>query len=204
MHYLLLIFLFVIGNFWCSFPSNGEQQNSEKTDIYVDEKITIPIIKIASPKKQEFAAKSLDFNSPTFAEDLKKYLTNNVEFPESNILQFSFSYNKSGTIANIHLISISGEDYHDGNDYYASRVYGDTCMQDGLAENQVYVSDNSMKPELKAYPASATVDGKYLLRFYDFIKNMGKSHIIQVPVEKSSEFSAIGGMYYKGSWYIDQ
>ena len=66
----------------------------------------------------------------------------------------------------------SGKDYYDGNDYYATRVYGDTCMQDGLDENQVYVLDNSMKPELKAYLASATVDGEYLLRFYDIIKNI--------------------------------
>lgn len=147
---------------------------------------------------------TLNFSSPNFAEDLKKFLTNNVEFPKNDILQFSFFYNKTGTVAYIHLISISGKDYYDGNDYYATRVYGDTCMQDGLAENQVYVSDNSMKPELKAYLASATVDGEYLLRFYDIIKNIGKSHIIQVPVEKSSEFSTISGMHYKGTWHIYQ
>lgn len=201
---ILLISLFVIGTSLRTFVNEFEHQNSKNNGVYVDEKITTPITKIGSPKIQKSKTKSLDFKSPNFAEDLKKFLTNNVEFPENDILQFSFFYNKTGTVAYIHLISISGEDYYDGNDYYATRVYGDTCMQDGLAENQVYISDNSMDPELKAYPASATVDGEYLLRFYDIIKNIGKSHIIQVPVEKTSEFSTISGMHHKGTWHIYQ
>ena len=185
---ILLISLFTIGTSLCAFANEFEHQNSKNNGIYIDEKITTPITKIGSPKIQKSKTKSLDFNSPNFAEDLKVYLTNNAEFPESDILQFSFFYNKTGTVAYIHLISISGKDYYDGNDYYATRVYGDTCMQDGLAENQVYVSDNSMNPELKAYPASDTVDGEYLLKIYDIIKNMGKSHIIQVPVENLLNF----------------
>ena len=200
-----LIVLFTIVTCLQANAEQTGQFTSNNTGIYVNEKITTPITKISGPSKKAKPQKAtLNFSSPNFAEDLKKYLTNNVEFPKSNILQFSFFYNKTGTVAYIHLISISGEDYYDGNDYYATRVYGDTCMQDGLAENQVYVSDNSMKPELKAYPASATVDGGYLLRFYDIIKNIGKSHIIQVPVEKSSEFSTISGMHPKGTWHIYQ
>ena len=35
-------------------------------------------------------------------------------------------------------------------------------------------------------------------------KNIGKSHITQVPVEKSSEFSTISGMHHKGTWHIYQ
>ena len=197
----IILFIFVLSVCLLVIANIDDKQNFNKEDgPYVDEKITTPIIKIGSPKVQKNETKSLDFNSPTFAEDLKKYLTNNVEFPKNDILQFSFFYNKTGTVGYIHLISISGEDYYDNNDYYATRVYGDTCNE--LAENQVYVSDNSMNPELKAYPASDTVDGEYLLKIYDIIKNMGKSHIIQVPVEKSSEFSTISGIYHKGTWHI--
>ena len=62
----------------------------------------------------------------------------------------------------IHIISISGDDYHDGNDYYAARVYGDVCKRNGLKEHQIYIAKDSRTADLTIDTISNTKDGKYL------------------------------------------
>ena len=183
--------------------SNTQATSNSNYGIYVDEKITTPITQIAGPQVNEL--KSLNFSSPTFSEDLKKNIQTNVDFPKNNVVTFSFSYTKQGTIANIHIISISGDDYHDGNDYYAARVYGDVCKRDGLKENQIYIAKDTRTADLTIDTINNTKEGKYLVKLYDFIKNIGKTHSIEIPpYERDAEFSTIGGMYYQGNLYINQ
>ena len=195
--------MFVTSSCLSTFANQYDNSKFENNAIYVEEEITTPITQIAGPQVNEI--KSPDFNSPTFAEDLKKYIQTNVDFPKNNVVTFSFSYTKQGTIANIHIISISGDDYHDGNDYYAARVYGDVCKRDGLNDNQIYISKDSRTADLTIDTINNTKDGKYLVKLYDFIKNISKTHSIEIPpYERDAKFSCISGMYYQGNLYINK
>ena len=195
--------MFVTSSCLATFANQYNNAKFENNKIYVDEKITTPITQIAGPQVNEL--KSLNFSSPTFSEDLKKYIQTNVDFPKNNVVTFSFSYTKQGTIANIYISSISGDDYHDGNDYYAARVYGDVCKRDGLKENQIYIAKDTRTADLTIDTINNTKDGKYLVKLYDFIKNIGKTHSIEIPpYERDAEFSTICGMYYQENLYINK
>ncbi len=200
----LLILMFTISTCLHAVAKGGEQTSTEGSGFYIDKKIDIPVAKIGSPDEKESKVESLDFCSPSFTKDLEKYLINNIEFPKGYVISFSFSYDKTGTIAKIHLVSTSDTDFHDGNEHYSSSIYGDVCKRDGLSKNQIYILEDSTTADLKAVPISKTKDGKFLQKMYNSIKNMGNFHIIQVPYEKHSEFSSIGGMYYRGKLYINQ
>ena len=170
--------------------------------VYVDEEITTPVTKIAGPETKRAESQSIDFNSPTFAEDLKNYLENNIYMPKGYILSYSFSYDKNGTIADIHLISVLEKEFTVD---YPARVYGDVCKRDKLAEGQIYVTDNATSGDLRVESINNTKDGKYLVKIYDLIKNIGKSHIIALPpYGQDAGFIHTGGMYYGGKVYISQ
>lgn len=199
----ILIVLFTITTCLLANAEKTSQVTSKNNGVYVDEKITTPITQIAGPQVNEL--KSLNFSSPTFSEDFKKFLTNYVELPKNNVVTFSFSYTKQSTIANIYISSISGDDYHDGNDYYAARVYGDVCKRNGLKENQIYIAKDARTADLTIDMINNTKDGKYLVKLYDFIKNIGKTHSIEIPPsERDAEFSTICGMYYQENLYINK
>lgn len=196
----ILAFIFLIT---VCLRAVANQTNKAATGrgVYVDEEITAPVTKIAAPETKKAESQSINFNSPTLAEDLKNYLENNIDMPKGYILSFSFSYDKTGTIADIHLISVLDKDFTVD---YPSRIYGDVCKRDKLAEDQIYVTDNSTTGDLRVESMNNTKDGKYLVKIYDLIKNIGKSHIIEIPPEKDAEFIHTGGMYYGGKVYISQ
>ncbi len=197
----ILAFIFLIT---ICLRAVANQTNKAATGggVYVDEEITAPVTKIADPETKKAESQSIDFNSPAFAEDLKNYLENNIDMPKGYILSFSFSYDKNGTIAAIHLISVLEKEFTGD---YPARVYGDVCKRDKLAEGQIYVTDNSTSGDLRVDSINNTKDGKYLVKIYDLIKNIGKSHIIALPpYGQDAGFIHTDGMYYGGKVYISQ
>lgn len=199
---ILLIFLFLISTTLSAMTKQFASLPVKDNDTYVDENITTPLTKIANPETKKIDSKSLNFTSPSISEDLKNYLVDNIKFPDGYVLTFSFSYNKQGTIAEIHLVSVDENDYHDGNDYYAARVYGDVCKREGLNEKQIYIMRDSRVSNLGIDWINNTKDGIYLLKVYNCIKKIGISHSIKIPYDQYSKYKSIGGMYYKGKVYI--
>ena len=145
----------------------------------------------------------IDFSSPTFQAELKAYITNNVKFHQSYVVNFSFLFSKKGDIAEIHIISIPDKDYLDGNDTYVSHIYGDVCKRDNLADNEMYYNNDSSETDLIAIPINSTPDGQYIKWFYDSLKNLSLNHTIeQISYDERDNYTAIGGMYYQGNLYL--
>ena len=178
------------------------QTQTKPTTVQTTEKIAkLPQqIVIAKPTQK---TQKIDFSSPTFQAELKAYITKNVKFHQSYVVNFSFLFSKKGDIAEIHIISIPEKDYLDGNDTYVSHIYGDVCKRDNLADNEMYYNNDSSETDLIAIPINSTPDGQYMKWFYDSLKNLTSSHTIeQISYDERDNYTAIGGMYYQGNLYL--
>ena len=176
-------------------------QVSAGSGVYVDEKIITPVTKIGGPEEtpqkttqQSPSAANLNFKSSSINTDIEKYLRDNLSFPDGYVLSFMFSYDKNGTIANIYLLSSRAGEA--GNPTSSWRLYGDDCKRDKLADNQIYVYKNASNPVRSKDLISNTPDGKALVNIYNIMKSMGKTHLVDVPNERFSEFTTVGGMYF--------
>lgn len=178
------------------------QTQAEPTTVQATEKVAKLPQQVVITKPTQKVQK-IDFSSPTFQAELKAYITNNVKFHQSYVVNFSFLFSKKGDVAEIHIISIPEKDYLDGNDTYVSHIYGDVCKRDNLADNEMYYNNDSSETDLIAIPINSTPDGQYIKWFYDSLKNLSLNHTIdQISYDERDNYTAIGGMYYQGNLYL--
>ena len=199
--YLIWILLCITGIIIGSNIAHTAGISSVSSGKYVDEKIDAPIIKIGDQEEatqrttqQSSAGANLNFKSASINTDLERYLRDNLSFPDGYVLTFMFSYDKNGTIANISLLSSPASEA--GNPDSSWRLYGDDCKRDKLASNQIYVYKNASNPVRSKDLISNTPDGESLVKIYNLMCSMGKTHLVDVPFERWTEFTTVGGMYF--------
>ena len=134
---------------------------------------------------------------------LKSYLTNSLDFPDDCIITFGFYYNKKGVIGDIITTAVK-ENSKDDN---YQTMYGDFMPEPAAgrvyAGKYSYLKNGASQSNYSMMPAKDAMCGEFLVKLYDAIKRLGKTHTKGISVKANDgSYKHVQGLYSNSVLYI--
>ena len=191
---VLFLFIFVIG-ICLSVSANQLQKNNLSTeDVYINEEITTPVSRIATPK--------LNFKSKNIEKKVQDYIIENVGLVPNYQIIFSFMIFDDKTLVSLDVSALPLVD--NGKPYPTTYFYGFLCERENLSRDRLEKHFWKGSTPVKETIDARTVDiGPTLVLLYATLRNLGNEYYTDIPEYlQNKPYYYVSGSIYNNDMYV--